>query len=218
MKSKILCFAFPLLPLAEAGAVVVATYRADTPNTFNINFPFHTDTNFDVNGDGVADFRFTSGSFVAAIMGYGSNQFVSALAVPPDQGGYVIPVQAGSVIGADTALLSGDWHHHTDNTSQPHLSSGYSLGLLQHTSAYIAVSFEAEDGIHYGWIHYMGFDSPDNDYFLPGVPGGFINAWAWETEPGKAIVAGAVPEPSAALLFFAGSLMGFGRRNRQYPA
>src|SRR5690606_9538839 len=116
--------------------------------------PFHTDADLDVNGDGKSDFRFTSGSFVAALRGYGENKFISTLAAPPDQAGYVIPAQAGSLIGAELTSIGGDWQHHTDNVSNPSLSTGFGLRAMQYVSAYIGVSFHADDGLHYGWIHY----------------------------------------------------------------
>lgn len=215
LRRFLLSSALPLLLLAKAGAAVVVTYRGDAPNIFT-PMAVPSDNGLDINGDGILDYRFhTDGSFVAAMMGYGTNQFISTLSVPPDRGGDITPVQAGSIIGADTAALGGSWYHHTDNAGNPNLSTGFSLWPLQHTSAYISVAFEVEGEIHYGWIHYIGFDSPDNDYILPGVPGGFINAWAWETEPGKPIVAGGVPEPQTALLALAGSLALASCRRRQ---
>ena len=188
-----------LLPLAQAGAAIVVTYRGDSPNVFGpLNSrPFATD--FDINGDGTADFHFHRGSFTAAMQGYDGNRFISVLTTPPDRGGYIVPIQAGSLIGPDLASLSGNWHHYTDNSSNPALSSGFGLGPMQHVDAYIGVEFKILDEIHYGWINYSGFDHPDNGPFLP-FPGGFINGWAWETEAGMPIVAGQVPEPATAAL------------------
>lgn len=196
------------LLVMHAGAAIVVTYRGDEPNAFNF-LPLPSDTDLDINGDGTVDFRFLSdGSFVAAMMGYGDNRFVSVLATFPNLGGYVVPVQEGSIIGLDTAGLSGDWYHHTDNANNPSLSSGFGLspGAMQFADAYIGVEFETEAGIHYGWIQYVGFSHPEKGVGYP-LLGGFINAWAWETEPGVPIEAGAIPEPGVLAMLLAGTLL-----------
>jgi len=208
-KLQWLC-ALLLLP-TWAGAAVVVTYRGDAPNTFNLDFPFLTDTNFDINADGTADFRFIGDYFVAAMRTYGGNRFISVLAIPPDQGGDVIPVTAGSILGADTSLLAGVWHRGTDNVNRPELGSGYSLNFgpypMQFADAFIGVEFTAADGIHYGWIQYTGYSHPENGLPALPVPGGLINSWGWETQAGVPIIAGAVPEPSTAALLGGGTAL-----------
>lgn len=173
------------------------TYRGEAANTFPYGFPFLADTDFDINGDGVQDYRFLGDPFVAAVQSYGGNRFISVQALFPDLGGSVVPVTAESIIGADTSFLSGDWHSHTDNGG----GSGYGLGSgpspMQFADAYIGVEFMASDGIHYGWIQYVGFSHPEKGLIFP-VPGGFIDSWGWETQPGVPIIAGAIPEPSTA--------------------
>jgi hypothetical protein len=212
----IFCLLLPFLPLAQAGAAIVVTYRGDTPNVFTLpggDSGSSTDTDFDVNGDGIADFRLHSdGYFVAAMQGYDGNRFISTPAILPNVGGRVAPVQAGSVIGPDTTSLPGDWFHHTDNGG----ASGFGLTNMQHVDAYIGVEFKVLDEIHYGWIHYIGFSHPEKGLVFP-VPGGFINSWAWETEPGVPIAAGQIPEPATvALLAGIGALVAavFVRRRR----
>ena len=195
-------WALLLLP-AWAGAAVVVTYRGDAPNTFTFDPPFITDTDFDVNADGVADFRFVGDYLVTAMQSYGGNRFISVLAVPPDTGGYLVPVLAGSILGVDTSFLAGDWHRYTDN-SHPVLGTGYGLNFgpspMQFADAYIGVEFAAADGVHYGWIQFTGYSHPVNGLPAMPVPGGVINSWAWETQLGVSIVAGAIPEPGTALL------------------
>jgi hypothetical protein len=219
MRRAIIHLLLPLLPLTHAAAQIVVTYRGDAPNAFKLpggtEPGVYTDTAFDVNGDGIADFRFTSdGHFVAAVQGYNGNRFVSVLSTGWDVGGNVVPVQAGSLIGPDTTSLPGNWHHHTDNGG----ASGFGLmGPMQIADAYIGVEFKVLDEIHYGWIHYIGFSHPEMGLVFP-VPGGFINSWAWETEPGVPIVAGQVPEPAAVALFIGIGALGvavFIRRRRK---
>ncbi len=203
---------------------MVVTYRGDAPNIYY--HPF-TDASLDIDNDGVMDYRFIGDPFVAAVMGHGTNRFISVLATGSDQGNYLSPVAAGSVIGPDTSALSGDWHHDTDNVSNPALSTGSGLNLIQSVNTYIGVEFQAADGIHYGWISYVGFSTPN--YFPiydmdgniigyseggPEFPGGFINSWAWETTPGKPIAAGVVPEPGSVLLCLSAGAFGLLRRRR----
>lgn len=61
-------------------------------------------------------------------------------------------------------------------------------------TAYLGFRFEGEEGVHYGYALLTDTTSR----------GTTILATAWETEPGKAIVAGAIPEPSSSLIAFLG--------------
>ncbi len=204
-----------LLP-TWAEAAVVVTYRGDAPNTFTFDPPFITDTDFDVNADGIADYRFVGDFLVAAMQSYGDNRFISVLSTPPNRGGNLVPVHAGSIIGADTSLLVGEWHRHTDNLSNPLLGTGYGLGNgpspMQFADAYIGVEFATANGIHYGWIQYTGYSHPVNGLPAMPVPGGVINSWAWETQPGVPIIAGAIPEPST-VAYIGGSTFLLWQRN-----
>jgi hypothetical protein len=218
MKCGILYLIIPLLLALRAGAAVVVTYRGDAPNTFDY-LPLPSDVDFDVNSDGISDFRFLSdGNFVAALQSYGSNRFISTLSVPPNLGGDAYPVELGSIIGSDTSSLSGDWHHHTDNLPIPLLSSGFGLNSgpesLQFSDAYIGVEFMAADGIHYGWIQYVGYSHPVKGlgHYLPG---GFIDSLGWETRPGVSIVAGAIPEPSTMILVVVSAISLMQRRRKK---
>ena len=202
------------------GAVIV-TERGGEANLFNREPPYLTDATFDLNRDGVPDFRFAGDFLVAVVHGFNGNRLVSMLSAPPDLGADVLPVQAGAVLGLNTLLEAGDWLGHADN-------GGYWFGLflLQYEDAYIGVEFQAADGVHYGWIQYTGYGVPqfpayDENGNFQGFylnwdhPGGMINSWAWETEPGKAIVAGVVPEPSAALLSLSAAVFSLLRRRRR---
>lgn len=216
MKNVILFLILPPLLALRGRAAVIVTYRGDTPNTFDY-LPLPSDVNFDVNSDGISDFRFLSDSyFVAAIQSYGSNRFISTLSVPPDLGGDAYPVESGSIIGSDTSSLSGDWHRHTDNGGGSGFGLNFGSNSLQFADAYIGVEFMAADGIHYGWIQYVGYSHPEKGlgHYLPG---GFIDSWAWETRPGVPIVAGAIPEPSAVVLLgiMACACLGLRRNNEK---
>jgi len=61
---------------------------------------------------------------------------------------------------------------------------------------------------HYGWVFIQTF---------PPVVGGRILEWAYESEPGVGIMAGAVPEPSAGLLILLATGATLLRRRRAHP-
>jgi hypothetical protein len=60
-------------------------------------------------------------------------------------------------------------------------SSGWGGSLAAAGDGFLGVRFLAEDGLHYGWIHAS----------IKSVP--TILDWAYETQPGTAIAAGAAP-------------------------
>lgn len=78
---------------------------------------------------------------------------------------------------------------------------------------YLGVSFNIEESTHYGWIE-ISHDrdgvrrSPDDLYL-------YIHGWAWEAEADTPIIAGAIPEPSSAMLLIVGAGgMWFARQKR----
>jgi hypothetical protein len=203
MKAKFLILlAFPILaPNAESAVIV--TYRGENPPTFNPPPPFYTEKDFDVNADGIADYRFLSGYFIAAIQGYTTNRFISTLEPGFDVGGNVAPVTFGTTIGPGGTSMGGEWHHHSDKGGGTMFGLNTGPMSMQLANAYIGVEFAAEDGIHYGWIQYVGYNNPELQLDT-NVPGGFIDSWAWETQPGVPIIAGQVPEPTLAICFVTG--------------
>lgn len=213
MRCGILYLILPLLLALRAGAAVVVTYRGDAPNMFGYGLQ-PTDTDLDINSDGVMDYRFTGDYFVAAIQSYGTNRFISTLASGLDIGGSVTAISAGSIIGSDTSLLVGSWHIHTDNGGGSMFDLNFGPMSLQVSDAFIGVEFAAADGIHYGWIQYVGYSHPEKGlgHYLPG---GFIDSWAWETRPGVPIVAGTIPEPSPIILVVASTVALMQRRRKK---
>ncbi len=211
----------PLLHLSEVDGAVVVTYRS-RPSVVDFNNSAYD--SFDVNGDGLADFRFAVGSLTSAFLAFGENRFIATLAAEPSAGGVVDPVYHGDILGSDVSSRTfGAWHKHTDNRGLSGFSLTSGLRALQFENAFIGVEFMAADGVHYGWIQFQGFSHPDTvidtaiGQFHPpaGTLGGLVNSWAYESEPGKPIIAGAVPEPSSALLFTAGVTISFFRRKRK---
>ncbi len=213
MNWTIIAIVLLLLTHNWARAAILVTYRGDAPNSFGWGAQ-PTETGFDINNDSVLDFTFFGDYFVAGIQSYGINRFVCTLATGMDIGGSVTALLSGSIIGLDTALLAGSWHIHTDKGGGSMFDLNFGPNSLQFADAYIGVEFSAADGIHYGWIQYIGYSHPEKGLGR-NLPGGFIDSWAWETRPGVPIIAGAVPEPSAALLLVAASLTLFRRQSRR---
>ena len=98
---------------------------------------------------------------------------------------------------------------------------------MQYQNAYMGLEFKINGQTHYGWIQFEGFGHPSVVFpvydeagnivtyvNIPSILGGRINSWAYETEPGKPIIAGAVPEPSQTLLLVAGFICLLARRGR----
>lgn len=69
-------------------------------------------------------------------------------------------------------------------------------------SGYVGIRFEKADGIHYGWVD-MAVDGWVNNVT--------IRRWAYETEPGVAII---TPEPSCLTLLALGGLALLRRKGR----
>jgi hypothetical protein len=199
-----------LLP-TWAKAAVLVTYRGDSPNLFDFSPVTLNSEDFDINGDGTPDFRFLRDPFVVALQSHGANRFISTVSVPPDRGGDVTPVLSGSIIGADTTFLAGDWHRHTDNGGGSGFGLNFGPNAMRYADAYIGVEFMLAGVIHYGWIQYVGFSHPEKGVPFPLLRG-FIDSWAWETQPGVPIIAVAIPEPSTTV-YIGGSAFLIWQRN-----
>ncbi len=103
-------------------------------------------------------------------------------------GGFAFALDGGNSIHAqrplanDALLASQSWSEFN--------------GSFQNTRAFLGVLFVIEPGdVHAGWL-----DIEKRSYQDP-----IIYGYAYETEPGKAIAAGAVPEPPALALLAAGA-------------
>ena len=197
--------------MSKLEAVVLLTSRGDSPNLFS-TLPLPATEGLDIDGDGADDFIFSrDAGLVIALQAVGDNRFVGSLSSQPNRGGNVEPVILGSLLGPDATKFSGEWHSHRDNGGR----TGFGLQTLQFQNAFIGVEFQRNGNTHYGWIQYEGFGiaefellgGPDGPITFIGIPtlGGFIDSWAYETEPNTAIIAGAIPEPSSFLLLCVGA-------------
>lgn len=82
-------------------------------------------------------------------------------------------------------------------------------GQFLETTAFMGVQFYIDELAYYGWVR---ISNPYN-----GISGGVIMDFAYETEPGVGILAGAgmIPEPATSALLAAGGLLLALRRKRK---
>ncbi len=97
------------------------------------------------------------------------------------------------------AILTGG------DQGDPHL--GNFLPDIPFEQKYLGVRFEREGAMHYGWVAISGYTHIGQEIY--------IHAWAYESEPEKAITIGQIPEPWAWLLASAGGLLAALRRQRK---
>ena len=159
---------------------------------------------FDLDGDGVQDYRFDNDGAISYVSPLGSNRQIAYPAIPPDMGSSLTPLFAGEVIGSSLDPVLGQWVDQTSpNLGWHSMISGClnvgCFGPFAYRSAYMGFDFLAGDGQrHFGWLN---IDDT--------IPGGhvYLVEWAWAAAPGEAILAGAVPEPSIWALLSAGGIL-----------
>ena len=125
------------------------------------------------------------------------------------RGSVALSLLSGNEIGP--SLFSSNprvgWHNN-DDLVDPSDLEGAVGNTAPFEQKYLGLRFERGGDIHYAWMAVSGFRGGD-----PGREV-FIHAWAWESEPGKGILAGAIPEPNAGWLAMAGGWLGLWRRRR----
>lgn len=186
-----------LLPLWGQGDIVFTPYNGDlTPMSPPDELQF-----LDINADGVDDFKFTAvrdDPFqMVSVLGLNSSEIL----FPLQEGVInVLAVQGGEVI--DSSALGGSARWADNGGILSHWDFQYPIGEILggpflETNAFLGVSFQINSETHYGWIQ---IDNPNN------TPGGTITGFAYETESGRGISAGAIPEPGSVALFTMGGL------------
>lgn len=129
---------------------------------------------------------------------------------PPNLGGLLVNLPLGFNL---TGLLNGSvyWYGGFPNASVAELigiplnsnvvsfggtanngNEAVTTGFFNNNSGYFGIEFKIDEATHYGWVHVS------NETGLGS--GGFIDAWAYETDAGVGISVGAVPEPSVAVM------------------
>jgi len=153
----------------------------------------------DIDDNGTVDFSFWGdGVSSVGMHSEGVNRYLIVPDPPPNIGGPVAALEAGFLIGAQSGDGSLDWfgdNHDYWSGLMLELSTG-TAGEFWGIRAYIGIEFQMDDGMHYGWFDVEGSSSS------PYVE---VYGWAYETQPGVSIIAGAVPEPSTIMLLAAGA-------------
>ena len=203
------------LGLLVAGFLSTTLHAAVILNSFPMPLEIRDDffgryDPVDLNSDGITDFTFSTDPSYVALRTELANRAIIRLDGGHDIGGPITPLESGYAIGS--ALLPGsNWpllwassdflggyvspgeNSFTGIVSV--LTSGSSTDFRGR--APIGVEFAAADGLHYGYLDISAG---------PGYGGFTFYGWAYESQPGVPIVAGAVPEPSSLLLASSGLL------------
>ena len=160
----------------------------------------------DFNADSMIDLIFTSTGMWFGAFIQGDGQINAG-------GGEVRALADGTLIGPDTPV--DDWAQgylgllglNSSATVPP--GDVISTGQFLNTTAFMGVQFYIEGLVHYGWVR---ISNP-----FP-VTGGIIMDYAYETEAGVGIIAGAgtIPEPATTTLLTSGLLaLIIGNRKRK---
>lgn len=183
--------AYSAMMTASAQGAVIFT---DIEDIGFFSFGTHIERSLDLNSDGVEDVVFHNFGDELAVFSTPTSSIEGIAAVSPNLNSFAAPISVGSIIGSSATSV------YTWNQGYSGLISvktvgmdNYVLGLWGSLEAYLGVEFRIGNETHYGWVQ---VDTP----FLAG--GGIIKSFAYESEAGKPIVAGVIPEPS--VIFLAG--------------
>jgi len=204
-----------MLALSVAAQGTIVHTQLSTPNP-DPNFPWDFEGlrllsafdpvyhQMDMNGDGTAEFTFmsanaSSGGF--AILAGPDNAVMSFRSLDT---AFAVPLAADSVIGPDPSPY--EWTRHGSPSDGLPFGSVLTacvdigcVGLFTGVeSGYAGLQFQIDGQTHYGWVR---VGAP-----LAGLNGGWIYEYAYDTQPGVPILAGAVPEPSTWALMVAGGV------------
>lgn len=177
----------------------------------------HHDFNIDLNDDGIPELQHDALGGSAYLRTWGETKILG-LKLPYqnvmwyDSEPYALP--ASTVIGPDSPYLypefgnlSGWWTQQSSVPGVAGLHARYDIGtsgFFVGTRGYIGIEFQIEGETHYGWIDLDNFTWWQSE----------IHGWAYESEPNKPIIAGAIPEPSSILLTLCGSFCLMMKRKR----
>jgi hypothetical protein len=174
--------------LLAKGAIVYRHF--DVPMSNGIPIVIGLPSNpylLDMDNDGSTDLIFQSSSQGFAVFPQSRAAVVAAPAGPLDSNSYALPLGAGISISS-LAPVGAFWD--TDEMNGSLLTSAQNngaIGLFTGQIAYLGVQFTRGGQLHFGYLHL--------DTSFVGLNTGNLLALAWETTPGLAISAGAVPEP-----------------------
>lgn len=218
----ILCSVF--LSAGSSDAAIVATILDPPPLAGYTSFEpeGYRITPVDFNGDTLPECWFYGDSTGLALILAVSHRVFIKLSPPPNIGGLVGNLDGGISLSLGSTVPAGHGWSIGETTRQSELEA---LGLpLDSTiatmgggiqaqpwlraSGYVGLELHFADGVHYAWIHI------DNDPVVVGY-GGFLDAWAYESEQMQPIATGNVPEPSAGILIAIASALMTARAGRK---
>jgi hypothetical protein len=123
---------------------------------------------------------------------------------------YNLPLEEWYLGWGGHAPLFDDPLPFTVNLFGSHFPSSAVYELWKGRSGYLGFRKQEDDGWHYGWF-YIEKDP------LTVSNGGYVTAFAWETEAGVPILANFVPEPSSMMMLLGGLVLTLRRRRRPRP-
>ncbi len=180
----------PGLDVLAQGTIV----HRDMPDVavFSVTGPLFYDLDLDNDASPDVTFRGTVRDFDAIPREF--SRILAIPATPPDLGGFVWPLGPGESIGP-VVELPLTWVNPGEGrfgpigltfTSCMAVYDGVvCLGLFTGRNAYMALEFQIDGELHYGWVRV--------DCSLAGINGGWVTEYAYETRPGVPIKAGAKP-------------------------
>lgn len=159
----------------------------------------------DFNGDALTDLLFTSTGMWFSVFPSNDNAVIGS-------GGEVYALLDEFSIGSDVdpdLWIEGPSGVSLNTSAVVPPGAVISGGQFLETTAYMGVQFNIDESTYYGWVR---ISNPFN-----GISGGIIMDFAYETEPGVGILAGAgmIPEPATSALLAVGSLLLAFRRKRK---
>ena len=163
----------------------------------------------DIDSDGNTDFTFFYSFIFLGVRVENANHLLILQDPPPNIGGPIAPLSDGFAIGPSSPNGSLRWWSGSegDFVYLADYYNGMGNGPFAGQRAYMGVEFERAGATHYGWLLLQ----VSGEYEAVAA----IESWAWETRPGVAILAGAVPEPSTlALLSLNGIVIWFFKRRK----
>ena len=187
------------------GIEVVHKDIADVP-VFGISD--RVEFKLDLDGNGVVDFVFRADEGQFEVHPMGRNRILTSVAETGDLGTYVVPLGSGALVSAELGEDSFGWNSGVDTTADQARATLVScrdvgcLGPFNGRFAYMAVAFQIDDRMHFGWVRV--------DLVL-SVNGGWITDYAYSSEPDTPLEAGvgqAAPPAQAVRLRALRSLSG----------